>query len=119
MPNGYEPTRGPLLKRMLFGDSARNKREEKVLQYVIHRMSKDERLHDVIQEDYVRRNSSQSEIERIANDPELVHACREHLWRTFESGELDPSRVRRGIPPGVRGSRIGHGDAGDPASPTA
>ena len=60
MPIGYEPTREPLLKRMFFGNSNHTEREEKVLEYIIHRMSKGTRLHDVMQEDYVRRNCSTS-----------------------------------------------------------
>ena len=119
MPSGYDSAREPLFKRMFFGDSTHNKREEKVLQYVIHRMKEDVRLDDVMQEDYVRRNCSQSEIERIVNDPELVHACREHLWRTFKSGELNAGRVRHGSPPGTQGSRSRRRDTGDPASPGA
>ena len=92
MPSPDEPTREPLLKRMLFGDSTRNKREEKVFEYIIHRINGDARLNDVIREDYVRRNCSQNQIDEIVNDPELVHACREHLWQTFKSGELNPRR---------------------------
>ena len=35
---------------MFFGDSNHTEREEKVLEYIIHRMSKGTRLHDVMQE---------------------------------------------------------------------
>ena len=41
MPSEYEPTRELrelLIKRTFLGDSAPNEREEKVLQYIIHRM---------------------------------------------------------------------------------
>jgi hypothetical protein len=48
-----------------------------------------------VQEDYVRRNCSQAEIDEIVNAPELIHACREHLEEAFRSGELDPRRRRR------------------------
>jgi hypothetical protein len=68
----------------------RAQREEKVLQYIIHRVNEDAHLHDVLQEPYVRRNCSESEIEEIVGNPELVYACRERLERAFESGELDP-----------------------------
>ena len=94
MPNEDEPTREPFLKKWFFGSPARAEREEKVLQYIIHRMHEETPLHDVIREDYVRRNCSQDKIHELVNDPEFVHACREHLWRTFESGELDPLRTR-------------------------
>ena len=91
MPSEYEPTREPFLKKWFFGISARAEREEKVLQYIIHRLKEETSLHDIIREDYVRRNCSQGKLNEIVNDPEVVHACREHLWRTFRSGELDPS----------------------------
>ena len=92
MPSEDAPTRQPLLRRMLFGDSSRNRREEKVLAYIIHRINAEARLHDVVREDYVRRNCSQNQIDDILKDPELVHACRQHLWQTFKSGELSPRR---------------------------
>ncbi len=91
MPNEAEPMREPFLKKWFFGSSVRAEREEKVLQYIIHRTNEGALLRKVVREDYVRRNCSQAEIEKIVEDPELVHACREHLWRTFESGELAPT----------------------------
>jgi hypothetical protein len=36
----------------------------------------------------VHRNLSQSEIDEIISDPELVHAAREQLGQAFESDEL-------------------------------
>ncbi len=95
MPNEDEPTHEPILKKWLFGSSARTEREEKVLRYIIHRMNEETPLHDVIREDYVRRNCSQDKIHELINDPEVVHACREHLWQTFRSGELEPIRAPR------------------------
>src|SRR5215217_2417504 len=65
---------------------------EPVLNYIIHRMNEKAPLHEVISEDYVRRNCSRDKIHELVNDPEFVHACREHLWQTFRSGELDPGR---------------------------
>jgi hypothetical protein len=44
----------------------------------------------VLKEEYVRRNCTQSEIEEILTNPELVRAAREHMEEAFESGELDP-----------------------------
>ncbi len=69
--------------------------EEKVLHYIIHRIDEDADLHEVLQEPYVRRNCSQAEIEEIASSADLVHAAREHLERTFRSGELDPDQHRQ------------------------
>lgn len=126
MPSEDEPTREPFLKRMLFGSSNRAERDEKVLRYIIHRMNEETPLHDVVSEDYVRRNCTQDEIHEILNDPELVHACREHLWQTFRSGELDPTQRRRasespttsGSPShseasAARPHRLAHGMGGD------
>jgi hypothetical protein len=50
-----------------------------------------------VQEDYVRRNCTQAEIDEIVNAPELVHACRERMEEAFRSGELDPGRRWRSL----------------------
>ena len=90
------PEQRPFLERLMFGrrHGPRAQREEKVLQYIIHRVNEDANLHDVLQEPYVRRNCSQGEIDEIVMDPELVNHCREHLEQVFGSGELDPKRRR-------------------------
>jgi hypothetical protein len=98
--NESRPAREPVLKRMFFGSPERAERDDKVLQYIIHRVKEDADLHNVLREDYVRRNLSESEIDRLINDFELVHAAREHLWQMFRSGELggwrrDPDDDRR------------------------
>jgi hypothetical protein len=87
-----ERTRASSLRKIFLGSHVRAEREEKVLRYVIHRTNEGAPLHDVVGEDYVRRNCCQAEIEKIIQDPELIHACREHLWQTFGSGELNPVR---------------------------
>jgi len=86
----------PFWQRLMFGreHGPRAEREQRVLQYIIHRVSEDADLHDVLQEPYVRRNCSQGEIDEIVMNPELVHHCREHLEHVFASGELDPRRRR-------------------------
>lgn len=76
--------------QFFFSNPSRAEREEKVLQYIIHRINEDAELHEVLQEDYVLRNCSQAEIAEIINNPELIHAAREHLEQTFGSGELAP-----------------------------
>lgn len=84
-----------LLWRFFIGsDPSRAWREEKVLSYIIHRIDDDAELHEILEEPYVVRNCSQIEIDEIRSNPELVHACREHLEQTFRSGELDPRRHR-------------------------
>ena len=119
MPNQYEPTREPFLKKWFFGISARAEHEEKVLRYIIHRLKEETSLHDIIREDYVRRNCSQGKLNEIVNDPEVVHACREHLWRTFRSGELDPGRGRSASQPPTNSSPADGEDVSGPASPDA
>ena len=88
------PEQQPFWERLMFGreHGPRAEREEKVLQYIIHRVDADAELHDVLQESYVRRNCSQEEIGEIIMNPELVHHCREHLEHVFGSGEPDPRR---------------------------
>ena len=84
-----------LLGQFFFGGNpSRAEREEKVLRYIIHRIDDDANLHEVLKEAYVRRNCTESEIDEIRTNPELVHACREHLEETFRSGELDPGGRR-------------------------
>jgi hypothetical protein len=114
-----ERPRTSSLSKIFLGSHVRAEREEKVLQYVIHRANKGALLHDVVGEDYVRRNCSQAEIEKIVQDPELVHACREHLWRTFESGELDPSQGSRAPSPGTYSRPTGRENDGASSSPDA
>jgi hypothetical protein len=78
--------------QLFLSSPAQVEHEEKVLHYIIHRIDQDANLHEVLQEPYVSRNCSQAEIEEIVSSADLVHACREHLERTFRSGELDPKR---------------------------
>ena len=79
-----------LLGQFFFdGKPSRAEREEKVLRYIIHRIDEDADLHEVLREPYVQRNCSEVEIDEVSNNPELVHAVREHLEEAFRSGELD------------------------------
>ena len=80
--------------QFFFSSPSRAEREEKVLRYIIYRINEDADLHDVLQEPYVQRNCSQTEIDEIHNNSELIHAAREHMEQTFRSGELDPGRRR-------------------------
>ena len=72
------------------GEGPEAQRKEKVLRYIVHRLKSEASLREVLQEEYVRRNCTQPEIEEILINPELVHAAREHMEEDFESGELDP-----------------------------
>jgi hypothetical protein len=76
------------------GEGPVAERKEKVLRYVIHRLKGEASLREVLQEEYVRRNCTELEIEQILLDPELVHAARGYMEESFRSGELDPVEGR-------------------------
>ena len=76
----------------LFSADRPSQREERVLEYIMHRIGEGAHLADVVNEEYVRRNASPQEIEEICARPELVQAARENLQQDFGSGELDPTR---------------------------
>jgi hypothetical protein len=77
----------------LFGGSRNSSaREERVLQYIIHRVGDGAKLQDVVQEDYVRRNATSDEVKEICSNPRLVASARESLERDFSSGDLDPNQ---------------------------
>jgi len=76
----------------IFSGSHRSAREERVLDYVIHRIEDGAHLDEILQEQYVRRNASPEEAREILDNPRLVEAAHESLRREFASGRLDPSR---------------------------
>ena len=93
MPKRNDSVREPVFVKLfgnLFGGSGRVSQEDKVRQYVAHRLGHGAHLAQVIHEEYVRRNCSEEEINEIIRDPRLVHDDRLSLQRLFESGELDP-----------------------------
>ena len=55
---------------------------------MISRMEDDVPLKEVIREDYVRRNCSQSEVEQIISTPEFIETARERLGESFRSEEF-------------------------------
>jgi hypothetical protein len=65
-------------------------REERVVEYILHRLSEGASLQVIVQEEYVRRNASPVEVEEICSKPELVQAAREDMQRDFTSEDLDP-----------------------------
>jgi hypothetical protein len=72
------------------GNFPGSERERKVLDYLVYRIREGANLHEVLQEDYVRRNCTQDEVHGLIDGgPQLAHAARERLERAFESGELD------------------------------
>lgn len=98
MPKRNDSVREPSFKKLfgnLFGGSGRLSQEDKVRQYVAHRLGHGAHLAKVIREEYVRRNCSREEIDEIIRDPRLIHDDRASLQRFFESDELDPASARR------------------------
>jgi hypothetical protein len=68
--------------------SSLSQRQQKVLQYIVGRMNEGVPLPEVLEEEYVRRNCSRSEIEQIVRSPELIGAAREQLGESFRSDEF-------------------------------
>ncbi len=78
-------------QRLFGGRGSRlSQRQEKVLRYVIGRTNEGVPLREVLEEEYVRRNSSQAEIDEIVRSPELIEAAREQLGESFRSDEFKP-----------------------------
>ena len=78
----------------LFGTDNRSGRQDKVLEYVIHRIEDGANLREVLQEEYVRRNATTEEVQRILENPRLIEAAGEQLREDFSSGRLDPRQGR-------------------------
>lgn len=76
----------------IFSGSYRSAREERILDYVIHRIEDGAHLDAILQEQYVRRNASPEEAREILNNPRLVEAAHQRMLEDFSSGDLDPSR---------------------------
>ena len=72
------------------GSTSLSQRQQKVLQYIVGRMNEGAPLPEVLEEEYVRRNCSRSEIEQIVSSPELIGAAREQLGESFRSDEFKP-----------------------------
>jgi hypothetical protein len=79
----------------LFNLDYHSAREERVVEYIIHRLGEGASLQEIVGEEYVRRNASPAEVDEICSKPELVHAAREHMEQDFSSGEIDPTRRPR------------------------
>jgi hypothetical protein len=78
----------------LFSTNNRSGRQDKVLEYVIHRIEDGANLREVLQEEYVRRNATTDEIQSILENPRLIEAAGEQLREDFSSGKLDPRQKR-------------------------
>jgi len=78
----------------LFGTNNQSRRQEKLLEYVVHRVKDGANLQEVLQEEYIRRNATSEEIRRVLENPKLVEAAGEQMREDFSSGELDPRQRR-------------------------
>ena len=67
-----------------------SEREERVVEYVVHRLRDGAHLRDILGEEYVRRNASPDEVEQILDNPRLIEAAYEQMREDFSSGVLDP-----------------------------
>jgi len=76
----------------LFSIEYHSAREERVIEYIIHRLGEGAGLQEILGEEYVRRNASPAEVDEICSNPRLVEAARERMEQDFGSEELDPSR---------------------------
>jgi hypothetical protein len=70
------------------GTSSLSQRQENVLQYIISRIDENVPLQEILQEEYVRRNTSRAEVAQIINSPEFIAAARERLGESFRSDEF-------------------------------
>lgn len=67
-----------------------NEREKKVIEYICHRIADGAHLREIVQEEYVRRNASQVEVEEILSDPRLIEVAHEEMCKYFSSEALKP-----------------------------
>jgi hypothetical protein len=67
------------------GSSSLSARLQKVSDYILARMENEVPLKEVLREDYVRRNCSRAEVERIVSTPEFIESARERLGGSFGS----------------------------------
>jgi hypothetical protein len=81
----------------LFNLNYHSEREERVIEYVIHRIGDGAHLRDVLGEEYVRRNASPVEIEQILENPKLIETAHEKMRDDFSSGKLDPRTPPGGV----------------------
>jgi hypothetical protein len=71
------------LHRIFFGNQDGTEREQRVFEYICHRVGDGAHLRDVLGEEYVRRNASPDEIEQILEDPRLIETATRRCVKTF------------------------------------
>jgi hypothetical protein len=78
----------------LFGTNNQSGRQQRLLEYIVHRVKDGANLQEVLQEEYVRRNATSEEVGKVLENPKLIEAAGEQLREDFSSGELDPRQGR-------------------------
>ncbi len=74
-----------------FGGTSSPERDERLRQYIVHRLKEGANLREVVREEYVLRHASPNEVdELVREDPKLAQLHREELRQEFESDELKP-----------------------------
>ena len=76
------------LRDLLIGGSHAGP-EDEVLEYVAHRLKEGAHLKSVLEEEYVRRNTTQTQRNEIVTDPRLVREDREGLEEYVNSEGLN------------------------------
>lgn len=79
------------IRRLLFSEGQSDP-EDKVLEYVAHRLKNGAHLRDVLEEEYVVRQTTQVQRNELLMNPKLVREDREGLEQDFESDEVDSER---------------------------
>ena len=78
----------------LFSIEYHSEREERVIEYIVHRIGDGAPLREILSEEYVRRNASPEEIEQILENPRLVETAHQKMREDFASGRLNPKAPR-------------------------
>ena len=69
-----EVVRGKRLFEKLLAANSHVSQKERAREYIVHRVHQGGRLSDVLQEEYVRSNCSQDELDEIVRDPRLIES---------------------------------------------
>jgi hypothetical protein len=63
----------------LFGTNNQSGRQQRLLEYIVHRVKDGANLQEVLQEEYVRRNATSEEVGKVLENPSslrpLVSSC--------------------------------------------
>ena len=83
------------LRRLLFG-AEQAEVEQKVLDYVSHRLKEGANLSAALEEEYVVRNITPAQRDEVRTNPTIVQEYREGgLEQDYESEELEPEEPPR------------------------